>query len=366
MNPVPATPRRIVLVNPTRYLGNLLLAGGLIQDYAAQCQQQDRELRVVIDAAYRDLLQGTLPDDMFIWYPRREMAQATSAWQKLKLYWRCLSAIRAFDADLAFNIEEDSVSHRLTQWSGARFKLGCSTNRHKSGYDHVLAIDYSKRPESRRHRWYSFLAVFTALGLPEPKPHYLQFPSRALPDALRSKLQKLGLDMQHGFVVLHAGATKDYKLWPLANFAALTQKLIEAGHQVAFIGSGKDADNTAAILQLLPAEVPRQRLINCCNQLTLAELVDFFRLATFVIGNDSGPFHLASATGAPGAVIFGPTDKMLWGPLSDKAVVMQNENSNEVCDPQCTKTGCIYQHRCLTAITPDRVLAAVPTVSRTS
>jgi len=351
---VPAAPQRVILVNPTRYLGNLLLAGGLIQDYAALCKEQGREFRVVIDAGYRDLLQGTLTDELFIWYPRREISKATSAWQKLRLYWRCLCQIRAFKADLAFNIEEDSVSHRLTQWSGARFVMGCSANRHRWGYDYVVPIDFSQRPPERRHRWYSFYEVFAALGLPEPPPGYLRFPPQPLPGALREKLLKLGLDSDRGFVALHTGAAKDYKLWPLPQFARLTQMLVEAGHRVAFIGAGKDADNAAAVIAQLPDSVPRGHIVDCCNQLTLAELSQLFRLARFVIGNDSGPFHLASAVGAPGAVIFGPTEVALWAPLSDKAVVMK---SKEACSPECTKRQCVHQHRCLWAITPESIVA---------
>ena len=127
---IPADYRRIVLLNPTRYLGNLLIAGGLIQDFYHYCREREIEFLLVIDAAYRDLLQGSLPDKVLLFYPRKLIRQGSS-WQKLTAYLGCLFAIRRFKADIAFNIEEDSVSHRLTQLSGASFRIGSNVQRHK-------------------------------------------------------------------------------------------------------------------------------------------------------------------------------------------------------------------------------------------
>ena len=335
----------------------MLLAGGLIQDYAAQCQSRGQEFRIVVDDAFRDLLEGTLPAHCFIWYPRAAIKRAGSAWTKLSLYWGALSQMRKFSADLAFNIEEDSTTHHLTRLSGAAFKLGCSTARHKRGYDHVLPIDYHSRPEQRWHRWYSFQEVFAALGLPESEPGYLRFPNAAMTQALRAKLQSLGLELSGRFVVIHPGAAKDYKQWPLQYFAKVVEQLLLRGNQVVLIGAGVDAANAQAIVKLLPADAPVDGVINATNQLTLAELVQLFRHAHAVVGNDSGPFHLAAAAGATGVVIFGPTDVRLWAPLSAKTVVMK---SREACSPECTKTGCIHQQRCLWATTPEAVLARLP------
>jgi ADP-heptose:LPS heptosyltransferase len=43
--------------------------------------------------------------------------------------------------------------------------------------------------------------------------------------------------------------------------------------------------------------------------------------ARLFAGNDSGVSHLAAAAGAPGLVIFGPTDPARWGPLGDVQVI---------------------------------------------
>lgn len=358
MTPIPPHPRRVLLVNPTRYLGNLLLAGGLMQDYVAMCRARGTQVRILLDESFRGLLQGVLPDEVLLFYPRRAIANAALP-GKLARYLTCLRTLRAFGADLAFNIEEDSVSHRLTLWSGARFRLGCSKARHGYGYHHVVPIDFSQRPPERRHRWYSFAEVFAAVGLPESSPGYLRFPPVSAPTGLPERMQARGLVPERRFVALHAGATKQYKQWPLSHFVALARALVGQGWQVALIGAGADAVITSAILAQLPGEAAAGQVVDCCGHFSLGELPHLLKQAGCMVGNDSGPFHLAAALGVPGTVIFGPTDVDLWRPLSAGSLVIKG---TEPCSPDCTRRHCLHAHRCLRSISPESILATLPPI----
>src|SRR5690606_33563915 len=120
---------------------------------------------VVIDETFRPLLEEALPAGTLLGYPRRQINKAP-ALRKAGLYLRCLREIRGFRADVAFSIEEDSVSQRLTQFSGAKFKLGCSSTGAAFGFDQTVVLDFGTRPAQGQHRWYSFQDVFTELGLP--------------------------------------------------------------------------------------------------------------------------------------------------------------------------------------------------------
>jgi ADP-heptose:LPS heptosyltransferase len=354
LHALPTNPGKIILVNPTKYLGNLLIAGGLIQQFSAHCQARGIELRIVLDDSFRELLAGSLPDRQVIWYPRRAIARAGIP-GKFRLYLQCMKQIRQFRADIAFNIEEDSVSHRLTQLSGAAYILGCSTTRHHRGYHHVVPVNFRLRPAAHKHRWYSFAEVFAFVGLEANRVGYLQLQNRPLDEPAAGKLAGAGLREGLPVAVIHAGATKAYKRWPSASFAALAGLLMEQGMQVVFIGAGDDCRITDEIIAGLPPE-QGYRAVNACGLLSLAELASFLAGTDIMIGNDSGPFHLASALGIPGVVIFGPTDADIWKPLGDKIRLLQHR---DLCSPDCTRKNCLFDHRCLRMITPAETAAAV-------
>lgn len=352
---LPSQPRHIVLVNPTRHLGNLLIAGGLIQDFAAHCAARGTTFTLVVDEPFVEMLRPCLPAGTLLPYPRSAIKRA-SALGKLRLYLGFVHRLRQLEADIAFNIEEDSTSDRLTRWSGARYRLGCSPMRHRGGYDKVLPIEYVHRPEARRHRWYSFMEVFDFLGLPEPQPGYVRFPPEALRMPTSARLEEQGFDPSRPYAVLHAGATKDYKKWPLTHFAQLAQLLRDEGLQVVFIGAGRDAEETAQALAFVRQQGDTHGIFDATNQFSLAQLGGFLHGAQLMVGNDSGPFHLATAVGVKGAVIFGPTDAGLWRPMSDSVRVLQN---SAACDPQCSRARCLRDHACLSSLTPAQVVAAL-------
>lgn len=364
---IPADYQRIVLLNPTRYLGNLMIAGGIIQQFLQYCQKNNIHFLLVIDAAYQELLQDSFPEQTILFYPRKQIKQS-SFFNKISAYFNCLLSIRRFNADIAFNIEEDSVSHRLTQLSGAKFKLGSNLARNKHGYDHVLDINYSNRKPEHKHRWYGFAEVFNKLGLQTAHPAYLNLAIKTIPADLTEKFARLGIDFNAPLIAIHASAAKDYKKWPADYFAELISALNQQGYKIVLIGAGHaDQQANSAILKCINTNYIfengiKNTDINCtdlCNQLSLYELATLLTNVKAMVGNDSGPFHLAAALGVKGCVIFGPTDVALWRPLSKDSIVLK---SDQDCSPECTKIGCIHNNRCLKSIKPFQVLEKLQTL----
>lgn len=340
---VPSSYKRVVLVNPTKYLGNLLLSGGLIQQYLRWCEQNDIALLIVLDESFRNLLGDSLQPEKLLFYPRQRI-KAGRVWTRLRLFLSCVRAIRAFRPDLAFNIEEDPVTDRLTRYSGAGFKLGCSKTRHNRGYSRVEPLDFASG-----HRWDAYRQMFTAVGMPDNRRRYMRL---QIPAPDQDYLDTLGIG-DKPYVVMHAGATKDYKRWPAERFAVLARLLINKGNQVVLIGAGK---SDAAINDSITANLAKRGLgdgcTDLCNRLSLRELAQVQLGAHAMVGNDSGPFHLAASLRVPGVVIFGPTDLTLWAPISGKCVVIRGSGH---CDPACSRGNCVRNHACLNAIAPQFV-----------
>lgn len=137
-----------------------------------------------------------------------------------------------------------------------------------------------------------------------------------LPDAIRERgAALLGAKSGHSNpIVIHPGSGSVIKNWPLENFVALASRLHDAGSAVAFVvGEVEQERWSPAGLEALKADFPL--LIDP----PMDGLIAILTAAAQVIGNDSGPLHLAALLGTPTVSLFGPTDARIWRPLGPRA-----------------------------------------------
>ncbi|HLT64587.1 MAG TPA: glycosyltransferase family 9 protein, partial [Pseudohongiella sp.] len=276
-----ADARRIALIDPTKFLGNLLLSGGLIQQLAHWCAATDRQMLLVLDESFESLTEGAFPGVQRVFYPRKALAPGAPRLQGIKAWLRCLGEIRRFRADLAFTIEEDSVCHRLTHFSGARCKVSSTIHRYHWGFDHVLDIPRNGRAAEEASIWYSVRDVFAALGIPvSGAPSYLQLAIGNTPESARDLFQRLNLDEQKPLLLIHAGASKAYKQWPISSFAEVAVNAIDRGYQVGLIGAGRadQAINSLLLEKVGQARAGTQDCHDLCNQLGLVALAQLMLL----------------------------------------------------------------------------------------
>jgi heptosyltransferase-2 len=71
----------------------------------------------------------------------------------------------------------------------------------------------------------------------------------------------------------------------------------------------------------------------------------------FFLTNDSGLMHIAAAFHVPLVAIFGPTNHVATGPMSENAAIVRHDFD---CSP-CLKEACPLDHRCMLSIEPDEV-----------
>ncbi|MDA3805404.1 glycosyltransferase family 9 protein [Clavibacter sp. CT19] len=110
-----------------------------------------------------------------------------------------------------------------------------------------------------------------------------------------------------GLVVIHPGATDVRRRWPVERFAEIARRAAADDAQVVVVGDATDAPDADRIVALgrdgLPAE-QAARIASLADSLTLGELAGLFTHADVVLGNDSGPRHLAQAVGARTVGVF--------------------------------------------------------------
>lgn len=77
---------------------------------------------------------------------------------------------------------------------------------------------------------------------------------------------------------------------------------------------------------------------------------------TLIIGNDSGPLHIAVATGVPTLGIYGPTNPKLAGPFGEKNLYVENDKLDCL---YCNLLVCPIGNICMTELSKDKIIDKV-------
>lgn len=151
------------------------------------------------------------------------------------------------------------------------------------------------------------------------------------------------------------------KRWPHYHYAALAEKLIEQGYQVACFGSAKDAEVVDQIREQLPVS-QRASLIGLAGKTSLPQAVDLLAACDAVVTNDSGLMHVAAATGTPLVALYGPTSPDFTPPLTERAQVIRLIDGYLKIRKGDQAQG---YHQSLIDISPERVLQALQQLEQT-
>jgi ADP-heptose:LPS heptosyltransferase len=138
-------------------------------------------------------------------------------------------------------------------------------------------------------------------------------------------------------LILHpSGGRSRLKQWPLENFRKLLDGLHEHADVECLIIGGTDEE---WINHAFPNN-RRPTTINTVGRVTIGQLAALVGHADLYIGGDSGPMHMAAASGVPVMGIFGPTSERRFRPFGPKAHVV---TTRRFCSPDQTGT---FRDRC--------------------
>lgn len=194
----------------------------------------------------------------------------------------------------------------------------------------------------RRVGWSDSLQDETFIGLHVPEE------KRRRADEF---LCKCGVRQGARRIAIGAGASYgSAKCWPPSRFAEVANRLqSQADADVILFGTAAEARVSTAI----SAEM-RQPPIDLTGKTAIADLPALLSQCHLFIGNDSGAMHVAAAVGLPVVAVFGPTDPFGTSPVTQRCSIVQQK---PYCSP-CFLRRCPTDHRCMTAITADVVVAA--------
>lgn len=113
-----------------------------------------------------------------------------------------------------------------------------------------------------------------------------------------------------GATVVHPGAKARSRRWPWRRFAAVARHEHEARRPVVVTGTADER----SLAQRVVAEAGLPPTAVMAGRTDIVELLQVVAAASRVVCGDTGVAHMATATGTPSVVLFGPTPPAHWGP----------------------------------------------------
>jgi ADP-heptose:LPS heptosyltransferase len=111
-----------------------------------------------------------------------------------------------------------------------------------------------------------------------------------------------------GLVAIHPGAPDPRRRWPPENFAEVADRL---GRPVVVTGTESERD----VVERVAAVMKRPGHV-VIDELSVGGLAALYAACDLVVSNESGPRHLAAATGTPTVGVYWCGDLISRGPLS--------------------------------------------------
>jgi heptosyltransferase-2 len=226
---------------------------------------------------------------------------------------------------------------------GGKRRLGYATDGRAA-----LLTEAVPPPDPTEHQLRDEDRLLAAAGIaPDADP-----PRLAVPPALAAEADREIASWQlapRPILLAPGAAFGPTKLWPAERFALLADALLDRGEKAALVIGPDEVE-----LGRLIARRARHRLPLLGAELDTGRLAALLSRGKLLVGNDSGPAHLAAAVGTPVVVFFGPTDPGRTAPRGAPVLVLDRY---VFCSP-CYLNKCPYQHECLEEITVEMALEA--------
>jgi len=256
-----------------------------------------------------------------------------------------IAALRGEKADEVWLLPNSFRSALVAFLAGIPARIGYDTDRRGALLTHAVppppGTDHQLRDYDRLLRSRDIEPDFDVPRLPLPA----EADRRA-----GETLERAGLSSSRLALLAPGAAFGPTKQWLVERFGELADRLRDRGFDCACVIGPNERDLGARLSGAARVPVPV-----LASELDPVELAALLSRAKVLIGNDSGPMHLAGSVGTPVVAFFGPTDPGRTAPAGSPARILDRY---VFCSP-CFLKKCPYGHECMEEISVDDAVRAV-------
>jgi heptosyltransferase I len=290
---------RILIIKPSA-LGDVATTLPLLCDLKAALPEAGIDW--LIHPAYAPLIEGHDALHQIIPFDRKNLAAWWYKPSAFRLFRQLLHTLRDNHYDVVIDAQGLLRSGFLARVSGAAMRIGFADAREGGNlfYTHKIPIRRCDAVAVVRMR-----SLLDPLGIPHDGP-----PQYRVPLDPQTVASVNALVPEHS-IGLIPGSRGKGKRWPGDAFAAVISILAE-NHPIVLFGSPDERSLCDQIVAQSGSEGHAR--INLAGQTSIAEVTAAINRCDLIIGNDTGPLHVAVALGKTVIGLYGRTDPKSVGP----------------------------------------------------
>ncbi len=244
---------------------------------------------------------------------------------------KLIGAIREINPDLGIDLEGHPMNVLGMFWAGIPIRFGFG--------DKILSFLLTNKIVKNKstHQLDVYFNIAEAFGFLGPKPAEKIFVGSEERREVNEFIKKNSLG---DFVVVHLGAGRSYRQWPLQNFISLSRLIVGEYHNLKIVVTGGIEDQELA-KGFSEALENAGCVLNAIAALNIPEVYYLLSSAKLFIGSESAPMHFAGANNIP-TIAFMNTWSGIdrWKPLGDRVYIFPSKNIHQCPGVHCQLVPC--------------------------
>jgi ADP-heptose:LPS heptosyltransferase len=285
-----------LLIVKANQLGDNIVFLPVVQELVSRLGAES--VTLLTSPAAAAIYEGLLPQENLWLEPTEELR---GAWRNPLHLARLAKRARALEADAALvAFDQGNVARLLTWMSGAPVRVGVDhpTTRTNTCLTHRLEFDAQESMPVRD--WTAMRLLLYQLGI-APTNEVANLPPRPSLRHLMPAGRKPEREPRR--VLIHAGASMEYKRWPVERFVALANRLSQS-YEVLWSQAGASDEESVGLCDE----------VKMLGRGSIAEYASAMASCGMFVGNNSGPMNIAFAVGTPTVILNGAATRS-WDPI---------------------------------------------------
>lgn len=327
-----------ILVAFLMHLGDLILTTPFI--YALRQAAPDAHITFLADEKLKDVVLHNPYLDEVITIDKKGRDNSVLALMA------CARRLSHMDFDILINLHPNERCSFICALTKVKVRAGTCHRLFQPLWDRYTPLD------RRKHAADMYLDVLAQLGVEDLSNQGLQiFPGEEHLRQAADYWRNHGIFRSDRLIGFNIGSAVVTKRWAPQRFAAVADSLAQEGYRTVFFGGTMDEEVVKEAVSYMHSTP-----IVSSGSFTLGTLAAAMRRCCLLITNDSGPMHVAISQQVPVAALYGPSHPDLYGPYTERAVVI-------TAQPPCQGCAAGMKHRCddmqcMERLTVEQVLAA--------